>query len=304
MAVDVLVIGGANTDFLVRGPQLPRPSETIEGETFYSGPGGKGANQAVAAARLGARVAFVGRVGADARGSELVSALAAEGIDVSHVTHDPLGLTGVALVMVDGRGRKQILTAPGANLLVSPRDVTAAEGLFARAKVVLLQLEVPLEAVEAAVRLANAAGARVVLDPAPPRELPDALLAGVHVIRPNFAEAEALTGVKIHDRACAARAGRDLLARGVRYAVVGAPGGNLLVAENRERWFEELEIEPVDATGAGDAMAGALAAELAAGRGIEDALTLATAAAAFKTTRLGAQPGLPRRKELEAFLER
>ncbi|MBL8950870.1 MAG: ribokinase [Myxococcaceae bacterium] len=304
MAVDVLVIGGANTDFLVKGSKLPTVGETVEGDTYYSGPGGKGANQAVAAARLGAKVAFVGRVGADTRGAELVSALAAEGIDVSHVLHDPLGVTGAALVMVEGRGQKQIHTAPGANLLVTVRDVVAAADLFAEAKVVLLQLEVPQAAVETAVRLANAAGARVVLDPAPPRELPDSLLRGVHVIRPNVAEARALTGVEVHDRASAAKAGHQLRERGAKFAVVGAPGGNLLVGPNLERWFAELEIEPVDATGAGDAMAGALAAELAAGHGLEAACEVATAAAAFKTMRLGAQPGLPHRAELEVFRTR
>lgn len=301
-AIDVLVVGGANTDFLVRGPSLPAPGASVEGSEFQQGSGGKGANQAVAAVRLGAKVAFVARVGADERGAAIVAQLKAGGVDVRAVSTDRSAATGVALVMVDAQGEKQILTAPGANRTLASADIEAAGELIASAKVVLLQLEVPLEAVEAAVRLGRAAGAHVVLDPAPPRELPEELLRDVHVIRPNAAEAEALTGVSVTDQASARRAAANLLRRGVGAAVIGAPGGDLLLAADDELWLPHLAVNVVDATGAGDAFAAALAVCLARGEDLRSAARYANAAAALATTRLGAQAGLPSHAEVVQLL--
>ena len=302
--LDILVIGGANTDYVVKAHELPRPGDTVMGDSFQLAPGGKGANQAVAAARLGARTAFVGRLGSDPRGTDLVAAIASEGVDVSRVVRCTEAATGVALIAVDSAGHKQIVTAPGANAKLSARDVLGAEGLLSRVRVVLLQLEVPLAAVEVAVRLAKAAGARVVLDPAPPHELPDALLQGIDVIRPNAAEARALTGIEVKDRASAAAAGRKLLERGVGAAVIGAPEGNLLVTAGAEKWFPELEVDAVDMTGSGDAMAAAIAVELARGQALEQAVRFGSAAAAAASTRSGGMPSMPRRPEVERLLSR
>ena len=299
---DVVVIGGSNTDFLVRGATLPRPGVTLDGEVFQEAPGGKGANQAVAAARLGARVAFVGRVGADERGKRLVDQLASEGVDVRAVTIDPELATGVALIMVDAQGEKQIMTAPGANHRFSAQHATEASPIIARARVVLLQLELPLPAVEAAAGLARAAGARVLLDPAPSRPLLEELLRDVHVIRPNAAEAEALTGVQVTDPASARLAGNNLLRRGVGAAIVGTPGGNLLVTPEQELWLPHYSVHAIDATGAGDAFAAALAVCLARGDELPVAARFANAAAALKTTRLGAQAGLPTNEQVLSFL--
>jgi ribokinase len=299
---DVVVVGGVNTDYIVRGPKLPKPGQTITGEEFHRLPGGKGANQAVAAARLGARVALVASVGADGRGDDLLAGLVSERVDTSHVTRDDRP-SGVALVMIDREGEKQILTAPGANLGLSAGQVRSAGKAIAAARVLLVQLEVPLESVQEAIRIAAEADARVVLDPAPAVPLPDKFLQRVEVIRPNAAEAGVLTGIEVKDRDSRAAA-RALLERGVSAAVVGAEGGNLLVWPEGERWLEKLPVASVDATGAGDAFAATLAVILAEDRPLEEAATYANAAAALATTKLGAQTALPRHQEVEELVKR
>jgi ribokinase len=198
--------------------------------------------------------------------------------------------------MVDGRGEKAILIAPGANGRMSAADVDAAAGLIQSARVVLCQLEIPLETVLTACRLARAAGARVVLDPAPARPLPDELLRLLDVIRPNSHEAETLTGVKVHDRASARQAADQLLSRGVgAVAVQAGDEGNLLVWSDGECWMPKLPVHSIDATGAGDAFAAGLAVMLAEGRPLSEAGPYANAAAALATTVVGAQAGLPTR---------
>jgi ribokinase len=304
-ACDLVVVGGGNWDYLVRGPRLPGPGQTAEGDELHEAAGGKGANQAVAAARLGSRVALIARVGADARGDALLARLADERVDTSNVVRDPEAPTGVALILIDRAGEKQILTAPGANRRLTPRDVRAAEATISAARLVLVQLEVPLESVSEAARLAREAGLRVVLDPAPPVALPDELLGLVEVIRPNASEAEALTGVRVRSRADARRAASILLRRGVgAVAVPAGRRGNLLVWPGGERWLPHLPVESVDATGAGDAFAAALSVKLSEGASFAEAGPFASAAAALATTALGAQAGLPRRGEVEALLAR
>ena len=302
--IDVVVVGGANTDFLVRGPSLPKPGSTVEGDEFQTAPGGKGANQAVAAARLGAKTALVARVGTDERGGAILAKLRSEGVDVGEVSGDSEAATGVAIVMVDAAGEKQILTAPGANRCLTVRDIAHAGERIASGRVILLQLEVPMEAVEAAIRLGRAAGARIILDPAPPRQLSEALLKDVHVIRPNAVEAEALTGIKVVDQATAHQAADNLIRRGAAAAIVGAPGGNLLLSADGEFFMPHLPVQSMDSTGAGDAFAAALAVSIAKGDDLATAAHFANAAAALKTTKLGAQPGLLQRDEVLNLLAR
>src|SRR4051812_24330684 len=213
--VDIVVVGGANADYLVRGPRLPAPGETVAGESLQEGPGGKGANQAVGAARLGAKVALVSRLGTDARGDALHAALRAANVDVEHVSRDRERPTGVALIAVDHAGEKQIVTAPGANLALSEGNIEAAQATIVRARVLITGLEVPLATVHAALRLGKAAGARTILDPAPALPLSEELLRLCDVIRPNAAEAEVLTSVRVRDVHTAAQCARILLARGV-----------------------------------------------------------------------------------------
>jgi ribokinase len=302
---DIVVVGGANTDFLVRGPHLPRPGETIMGARFQQAPGGKGANQAVAAARLGARVALIARVGADDRAKDLLKALKQEAVHTGYVQRSSRLDTGVALVMVAESGEKQIMVAAGANGALSPADIRAAAEAIQHARVLLLAAEVPQQALLAAARLARQAGAQVVLDPARPAALPQALLKRVDVVKPNASEAEALSGVRVRGRASARRAARKLLAQGVgAVAVQAGQKGNLLVWPEGEHWLPLIDVPHVDATGAGDAFAAALAVSLAEGKSWPAAGALASAAAALKTTVLGAQAGLPRRQAVEALLQR
>jgi ribokinase len=285
---------------------MPSPGETVEGFEFQTGAGGKGANQAVAAARLGARVAFVGRVGADARGAEMVAQLEAEGVDCRYLMRDRRHTTGAALIMVSRDGEKSILTAPGANRHLALADVRRANRAIASTRVLLAQFEAPRAVVLSAARQAYDYGARIVLDPAPPSYAPgDELLRLVYLIKPNAHETEALTGINPHDRSSARRAAHCLLERGVKVASIeGGRKGNLLVWSGGELWLPRIRVASVDATGAGDAYAAAFAMALAEEQTLPAAARFANAAAALKTTRVGAQAGLPKRKEVEAFQTR
>jgi ribokinase len=301
MALDVVVVGKANMDYLVRGPRLPTPGQSVNGDAFQEAPGGKGANQSVGAARLGARVALIARVGQDDRGRAVIEALRKEGIDVSQVRQDPSAPTGVALCQVGGSGEKQILSAAGANARLTAADVRESSALFQGARVVLCQLGVPLEAVAEAVRQGRAAGAIVVLDPGPPAPLPDELIAQLDLIRPNTSEAQILTGIRVRDRLSAREAAADLIRRGAKAAAVQAGEfGDLLAWPGHEIWLPRFEVKRVDATGAGDAFASAFAVALAEGRTLAEGGPFASAAAALATTALGAQASLPTR---EAVLE-
>ncbi len=296
----ICVVGSLNMDLVVKVRHLPRVGETVSGGTFAAFPGGKGANQAVAAARLGARVAMVGRVGADPFGRQLVEGLGRDGIDVAHVRVDPGAATGVALIGVDGEGRNMIMVAPGANARVGSADVDEARDAIVGARVVLLQLEVPTEAVLHAAAMARAAGAVVCLDPAPAGPLPETLYACVDVINPNEVEAQILTGVEIHSMADAERAAVALRERGARVAVVkmGERGAFYLGPDGRGH-VPALPAKAVDTTAAGDAFAAALGVALGEGRGVADAVLFATRAAGIKVARMGAQVGMPTRVEVD-----
>lgn len=301
--IDVAVVGKANIDYLVRGPRLPVPGQSVNGDAFQEAPGGKGANQAVGAARLGAQVALVARVGRDARGDAVLASLHDEGVDTRHVTRDPHEATGVALCQVGASGEKQILSAAGANSRLTAACVREASEVLRSARVVLCQLGVPLEAVAEAVRIGREAGARVVLDPGPPAPLPDSVIACLDVIRPNTSEAQILTGIRVFDRDSARAAARDLLRRGARAAAVQAgEHGDVLMWADREVWLPRFTVVRVDATGAGDAFASALAVCLAEGKELEEAGHFASACAALATTVLGAQASLPRREAVRALL--
>ena len=302
---DIVVVGGTNMDYLVRGRVLPKPGETAMGEAFQEAPGGKGANQAVAAARLGARVALVGRVGADERGKAIMKRLKEESINAEFVTVDEKEPTGVALILVGEGGEKEILTAPGANRQFDSDQVRTAARIIRSARILLTQLEVPSEAVLLAAQVAHDAGAKVILDPSPPISLPDGLLHIVNLLKPNAREAEALTHVRVQDRDSARKAAQRLLQRGVKAVAIQAGNeGNLIVTSEQEYFFPKIPVQSVDATGAGDAFAAALAVALLEERPWQEAGAWASAAAALKTTRLGAQAGLPTRKQVMALLAR
>ena len=299
----ILVIGSSNTDLIIKAARIPRPGETILGGEFARAAGGKGANQAVAAARAGGAVTFIARVGCDANGEAALAGFAADGINVKHVIRDPTRPSGVALILVDQNGENSIAVASGANDKLSPADVRRAKGAFRQAQIVLLQLETPLATVVAAAALAAGAGVRVVLNPAPARPLPAQLLKHLYLLTPNESEAELLTGVSVTDEATAARAADKLLARGVQNVIITMGSRGAFVAgKDWRQLIPGFKVNAVDATGAGDIFNGALVVALAEGRPLLEAARFASAAAAISVTRFGAQPSAPSRPEIEAML--
>ncbi|ASR56185.1 ribokinase [Cellulomonas sp. PSBB021] len=291
VAHDVVVVGSVNADLVVRVARHPRPGETLLGSTSDTLPGGKGANQAVAAARQGARVALVGAVGTDPQAAVALSALRAADVDLTHVRRVD-GATGLAVVTVAGSGENTIVVVPGANATLTPARVDEARGTIARAAVCVLQLEIPLDTVAHAARLAHRHGTRVLLNAAPATALPRDVLRLADPLVVNEHEAATLLGRALDSPAAAAA--HELTGLGVRSVVVtlGAAG---LVGHGPDGAFSWSApvVQPVDTTGAGDAFVGALAAGLAAGQPLRAASAHATRVAAYSVTRLGAQPSYP-----------
>lgn len=299
----VVVYGSINMDLVVRAARLPVPGETLTGHSFFTAPGGKGANQAVAAARLGAHTRMVGRVGEDVFAAALRESLQGYGVDTSAVVASP-GPSGVAVIAVDDAAENMIIVVPGANGLVGTAEITSLEAVLADAQVLLLQLEVPLEAVVAAAMAARQRGVTVILDPAPACQLPAALYSAADIITPNEREATMLTGLPVSNPAEAEQAARELVARGVRHAVVKMGSRGAL-------WFDGLHaqllqpfaVTPVDTVAAGDAFNGGLAAALSEGRPLAEALRWGMATGALSVTKSGAQQSMPTRAEVLALLE-
>jgi len=303
MTAHVAVVGSLNMDLVARAARIPQPGETVIGGEFRNVPGGKGANQAVAAARLGAQVSMVGRVGRDAFAGPLLDSLAADGIDHTFVIQDPHAATGVALIVVDDAGENSIVVASGANMRLSPTDVDAAETAIAGADALLLQLESPLETVTRAAELARAHGVTVILNPAPARPLPVELLALVNVLIPNESETALLTGMPVGDQAEAEAAAGALRTMGVGTVILTlGQRGALLAREGETVMCPAFDVTPVDTTAAGDAFVGGFAVALAEGRTLSEATRWGNGAGALATTKLGAQPSLPARQELETLL--
>jgi len=300
----VVVVGSANTDMVVRVPRLPNAGETVLGGAFLQARGGKGANQAVAAARLGADVTLIARLGRDVLGHEAAAAYQAEGIDTHYVVWDPEAPSGVALILVNPEGENVIAVAPGANQNLSPVDVAAAESAFAQADCVLMQLEIPLETVMAAAEMAQRYGARVILNPAPAAHLPPALLQFVDLLTPNRHEAALLAGLPdAHEERPDWSPLQGQLRRDALLVVtVGQRGAYLCAAGQRPVLFEGYAVTSIDATGAGDAFNAALAVALGRGWTPAEALRYANAAAAISVTRAGAQPSLATGAEVERLL--
>jgi len=298
----ITVIGSSNTDMIIKLERIPRPGETILGGEFVTAAGGKGANQAVAAARAGGDVTFVAHVGQDMFGEQAIAGFVKDGIHVEYVTRDSAAPSGVALIFVAKDGQNSIAVAGGANGRLCPEDVKRAERAIAGAGAVLMQLETPLETVQAAAELAARAEAPVILNPAPARVLPDQLLKLVSILTPNAIEAESLTGIAVTDEASAAQAADKLRARGVETVILtlGARGAFVATASTRQL-VPGLPVKAVDTTAAGDVFNGALAVALGEDRPLLEAVRFANAAAAISVTRLGAQPSAPRRKEIEAL---
>ena len=299
----VCVVGSINTDFTFRTPRLPRGGETLEGTSFQLGYGGKGANQAVMAARLGAAVAMVARVGRDTFGDQSLANLRKEAIDVTHVRVDDTVSSGVAAVIVDAAGQNSIIVVPGANAALRPEHVQQAGTAIRSSQAVVCQLEVPIETVLESFRIAKAAGVRTILNPAPPASLPDELLRLTDICVPNETELAALTGQTAATKDDAIRAGRSVLERGPRIVVItlGAAGA-LIVDGDGIAHLPAASVVALDTAGAGDAFIGTLAVLISAGMPLPAAVHKANAVAALSVTRPGTQASFPTREEVRALL--
>ncbi len=305
MTARITIVGSLNMDLVIRSPRIPQPGETIIGSEFQTNPGGKGANQAVAAARLGGQVSMVGRVGEDSFADALLENLAAAEIDATFIQRDRQAASGVALIVVDDHGENIIVVASGANMRMTEKDVEAAEAVIADSDVLLLQLEVPLPVVKRAAQIAQSHNVTVVLNPAPARELPPDLLALVDVLVPNESEAALLTGLPIGSQTELEKAASKILNSGVRSVVItlGKRGAFLASSDYKSKIYEAFSVQAVDTTAAGDAFVAGLAVNYGAGKTLPDAIRWGNAAGAMAALRFGAQTSLPKRIEVFELLK-
>ena len=295
----IVVIGSTNTDMVVKSRKIPSPGETILGGTFMMNPGGKGANQAVAAARLKGNVTFVTKMGNDLFGEQAKHIFDFEGIDSRYIVNDPKNPSGIALIMVDQNGENCIVVAPGSNGTLSAYDI--AEDVYGDdpSDVFLMQLEVPVSTIEFVAQKVSERGNRVILNPAPARQLSDDLLNCVDIITPNEVEAEILTGIKVVDAASAEEAADKLMSTGVKNVIItmGAAGA-FLHTDKVSKLIPVVPVRAVDTTAAGDVFNGALAVAISEGKDLEEAVVFANKAASISVTRMGAQASAPYRKEI------
>ncbi len=296
----IVVVGSSNTDMVIKADHFPLPGETILGGNFFMFPGGKGANQAVAAARLGGRVTFIAKTGNDIFGKQAIQLFRKEGINVDFILSDENSPSGVALITIDMKGENTIVVAPGANGSLKPDDVQKAEKQVEQAEIVLVQLEIPIEAVTYVINLASDLRKKVILNPAPAQLLPDELLKQLYIITPNESEAGILLGMKINGLESVKVAAKNLFEKGVKNVVItlGADGA-YLYNSNGGIHIPGLKVTPVDTTAAGDVFNGALAVAISENKALTDAITFANNAAAISVTRMGAQASAPYRNEIK-----
>jgi len=302
----ILVVGSSNTDLIIKVPEIPRPGETLLGGQFQTFPGGKGANQAVAAARAGGEVVFIAAVGDDTYGAEAIAAYKEDHINTEDIKICKGVPSGIAMITVSQHGENAITVASGANGELSPADLEEAEEPFVEAECMLVQLETPMETVQKAVELCAEFDTRVILNPAPAAELTDAILEKVDILTPNETEAETLTGIEVKDKASASRAAALLHQRGVDTVIItlGSKGAFLSdPATGKQILVPGFRVRAMDTTAAGDVFNGQLAVSLAEGEDLERAIIQAHAAAALSVQKMGAQSSIPRREETDHFLE-
>ncbi|MCB8994139.1 MAG: ribokinase [Bacteroidales bacterium] len=295
----IIVIGSCNTDMVIKADRLPIPGETVIGGTFLMNPGGKGANQAVAAARMGGTVTFISKTGNDVFGKQSIELYKAEGINTRYIFSDPKNPSGVALITVDSAGENCIVVASGANASLCPADIESAKSEIESGDLVLMQLEIPIETVEYAADLAYKKGIPVILNPAPARALSEDLLKKLYMITPNKTEAEILSGIKVTNWDRARQAADVISAKGVDIVVITLGSLGAFIKENNNYHIvEAVKVKAADTTAAGDCFSGSLCVGLSEGLSVEDAVKLAARSSAITVTRMGAQSSIPFRKEL------
>lgn len=291
----MLVIGSANMDMVVKSAHFPRAGETVLGYNFGMYPGGKGANQAVAAAKLGGDVLFIGKMGNDLFKERLVDSMTRDHVNLEHLFTDEDNSTGIALIMVDEKGENEIVVVSGSNMRLTPDDINSKQYLFPQVSVVLTQLEIPMETVETAAHLAKKSNGIFILNPAPAQKLPESLLKAVDYLTPNETELALIAERPVDDMDSVYKAARDVIKRGVRNLIVTlGDKGALWVNEKRQQLFPARKVERVvDTTAAGDAFNGAFALSLAQGRSVDWAIQFANIVAAYSVTKMGAQSSMP-----------
>lgn len=296
----ITVIGSSNTDMVIKTTKLPAPGETILGGKFFMNAGGKGANQAVAAARLGGKVTFIAKTGDDIFGKQAKQLFESENVNTDYMFTDTENPSGVALITVDSIAENCIVVAPGANSNLQKSDIDQAKDEILRSEIILMQLEIPLEIVMYAAEIGNSAGKKVILNPAPARDLPDELFKKLYLITPNETEAELLTGIKVTDLISAEKAAKILINKGVNIVIItlGSKGA-FLYSHEGFKLIAAPKVEAVDTTAAGDVFNGALAVAISEGFALEKAVEFANKAAAISVTRLGAQSSAPYWKEIK-----
>ena len=300
MGKKIVVLGSSNTDMVVKSPRLPKPGETILGGEFFMNPGGKGANQAVGAARAGGDVTFITRVGEDLFGKNAISGFIKEGINTDYIFSDSNKPSGVALITVDNNGENSIVVAPGANMAITSADIDKISHVIKEADILLMQLEIPVNVVEHAAKIGYDNGVKVILNPAPGIELPARMLKYLHLITPNETEAEIITGKPVTDQKTASVAASKIHYEGVNNVIItmGSKGA-LLCARGDCMMIPAPSVKAVDTTAAGDIFNGALAVAISEDRTMEEAVRFASKAASISVTRLGAQASAPHRFEIE-----
>jgi ribokinase len=300
MGKPIVVVGSYNVGLFIKGQRLPQKGETVIGDTFYEGAGGKGSNQALCTARMGGQVYFVGCVGNDSYGQFALRLYDQMGMSREFLFVDPTIHSGISFVLIDAQGDNAIAVALGANNRLSPKHIDKARERIASAAVLACQLEGPVETFAYALKTARGLGVTTLLDPAPAQPMPDAVYQNVDIIAPNESEAHSLTGIEVNTLENAAKAARVLLDRGVRAAIMKLGGrGCLYVTPHEERHFPAPRVAVVDVTGAGDAFAGGLMVALAEGKEICRAIEFATCVAALSVTRIGVVNALPSRKDAD-----
>ena len=299
----VTVVGSFMYDLVATAPRRPKTGETLIGDSFGMFLGGKGSNQAIAASRTGASVTMVGRLGNDLFGDQFLEKLSEEGINTDFVVQDTKNGTGVGMPLIDSSGQNSIVIIPQANMATTVKNIDKAESVIADSDVLVLQCEVPMEANKRAAEIANKNDTLVILNPAPACEIPDAILSLTDLLTPNESETEILTGMPTHSNEQAIEAAHNLLSKGIETVILTLGSrGSFFLTEKMDKLIPAYSVNVIDTTAAGDAYCGALAASLAKGTHIEEAVKIANAAGALAVTKLGAEPSLPTKKAIDQLL--